>query len=468
MSHLRPIRHIALSLATLSLALLASCGPAPEADPDIGDAIASCIYINGFSDKLECKEYLGSNWTDEAIRENCASPVPGTDPGAVEWGVGCDRTEILGVCEVDPGTVDSSNIVFLGSDAADCSGLQVGCNFAGGEYLPTDVCGGDYESSAPPPDREPFRPFDLVCKDPLPGEPPGDGPGGQVCTWEAISASTEEGRHFADYASCEPLYVQRPYWAARVEANTPEDDPRYSDPEWQEEFEWITGQIESSGCVCCHTTEFSPPQGPSGWYLEADGIWTDTIDDDGMAMMAGWIDSTAFGMFPPEDNNGFDRSITGTGSTDPLRMKAFFEGELARRGFVEGDFADERPFGGPLADQLEYVPSRCEGDVGVAADGTITWAGGGARYVYVMRADADNPGVPPNLDLPDGTFWRVDVRPDDPPISSGIRYGEVPDGARQNFPRQGAPAPLRPGFAYYLYVLQDIYAPITRCTFVAE
>ena len=51
-----------------------------------------------------------------------------------------------------------------------------------------------------------------------------------------------------------------------------------------------------------------------------------------LAMMAGWIDSTAFGAFDPADNNGFAREITGMPSTDPDRMKAYFEGELARQG----------------------------------------------------------------------------------------------------------------------------------------
>ena len=451
-----------------ALLFVTACSAPPAADPNIGDATASCVYINGFSNDLECKEYLGGAWTPEAIEDNCASPVPGSDPGTVNWGVGCDRGALLGMCVVDEGTVEAANIIFPGDDGADCGGLQVGCNFAGGEYVPSEVCGGEAIDAPSGTDREPFEPFEQICRDPLPGEPPGLGPKGQVCTWDSISASTEEGRHFADYVSCEPIYVQRPYWAATVEANTPDDDPRYDDAEWQAEYEWVTGQVESSACVCCHAAELSPEAGPSGWFLEAEGLWVDTLDDDGLAMMAGWIDSTAFGAFPAEINNGFAREITGMPSNDPTRMKAFLEGELARRGFTEADFAEDEPFGGPLADQLSYEPERCPEGVGVSADGTVSWTGGAARYVYVMRADAANPGVPPNLDLPEGTLWRLDVAPTSDPVSSPIQYGSTPDGAWQYHPAEGAPPALHEGFAYYLYVLQDIYAPITRCTFVAE
>lgn len=455
-------------LLLVPLVLLTSCKAAPEADPNISDAIARCVYINGFSKNLECKEYLGSNWTTEAIEDNCASPVPGSDAGTVEYGIGCDRAAVAGVCVVDEGTVDAANIIFPGTSEDDCSGLQVGCNFAGGEYFPAELCGGEDIGGGGGGDREPFKPFELICVDPLPGEPLGDGPNGQVCTWDSISASTEEDRHFGEYVSCEPIYVQRPYWAAEVEAMTPENDPRYSDPEWQEEYEWVTGQVEASACVCCHSADYAPEAGTSGWFLEADGIWTDTLDDDGMAMMAGWIDSTAFGAFPPEMNNGFERVITGMPSTDPMRMKAFLEADLARRGFVESDFAADEPFGGPLAAQLSYEPDRCDGDVGVSADGTITWTGGAARYVYVMKADSNNPGVPPNLDLPEGTQWRLDVSHLSDGVSSPLQYGELPPNTIQAFPTSGQPEPLKKGFAYYLYVLQDIYAPVTRCTFVAE
>lgn len=453
----------ALQLLPLLALGVTACGE-PAADPNIADPLGRCLYVNSFSDRGECREYYGSDWTPEAMEDDCGSPVPGADPGVVELDVGCDREEVLGECLVDAGTVDAYTIVFPGSDPEDCSGLSMGCGFAGGEYVPAETCGG--VSAGGPTNYTPFVPLEQVCIDPVEGEPGGLGPDGQVCTQQAISGATEEGRHFADYASCDVVLTQRPYWVNEISANTPDDDPRYTDLEWQQEYAWVTGQVESSGCICCHSTEVAP-DGPSGWYIEADGLWVDTFYDDGMAMMAGWVDSTVFGAFPPEQNNGFARVLTGMLSNDPERMRDFFEAELARRGRVQSDFDDTEPFGGPLVDQARYEPERCDGGEGVA-DGVVTWRGGAARYLYVLEADAANPGTPPNLDLPDGTLWRVDVAPTDDPIDSGIEYGVAPDNAAQRFPVDAAPPALELGKDYYLYAMFDVAVPITRCIFTAR
>jgi len=437
----------------------------PEIDPNIADPLGRCVYLNSFSDDLECKEYYGSDWTPDEIEADCRVPVPGSDAGTVDYDIGCDREAVLGECVIDEGTVEAAIIVFWGDDPESCSGLAVGCSFAGGEYRPAPLCGGD--DVPPPADYVPFTPLEQICLEPLPGEPDGRGPDGEVCTWEAISASTEEGRRYTDYASCEPVYTQRPYWASAVEANTPDDDPRYDDKAWATEIDWVTAQVEASACVCCHSADVAP-SGPSGWYLEAPGIWIDTLDDDATAMLAGWIDSTAFGAFDPDENNGFARDETGMPSTNPARMKAFWEGELARRGLTEQDFVDHEPFGGPMADQLAYEPSACASGSGVGADGRVTWAGGPARYVYVLDAGSANPGVPPNLDLPDGTRWRIDVAPEGTPVSSGIAYGDAPGGSTRRFPDSGPAAPLESGRDYYLVALFDVGQPLTRCIFEAE
>jgi len=455
------LRRLALALTALSLAACAT----PAEDPFISDAIGRCTYVNGFNDRNECKEYLGSSWTQDAMQDNCESPVPGSDPGLLELDLGCPQDDLLGVCYVDAGTIEANTLYFLNGDGYDCSGLAVGCSFAGGEFAPAAACGG--EDPLPPQGTTVFPPLELNCVDPIEGEPAGNGPDGQVCTWEAISASTEEGRSFDDYASCDTVRKQRPYYAVDTETGTPDDDPRYSDPEWQEEYEWVNSQVEASACICCHKPGLAP-DGPSQWWLGQEGIWTDALSDEGVGMMAGVVDSTAFGAFHPDDNNGFSRLMTGMPSTQPKRMRAFFLDALARRGLTEADLADATPFGGPLYDQLIYEPGVCADDVGVAADGTMNWVGGRARYVYVLEADAQNPAVPPNLDLPDGTLWRVDVSPQDNPITDGIVYGEQPDGAFQAFPESGAPPELIAGEDYYLYVLADIYQPLTRCLFTAQ
>ncbi|MEE2828193.1 MAG: proteinase inhibitor [Myxococcota bacterium] len=452
-------------LVVLGFLAVAGCDQ-PEVDPNLGEPLGRCIYINGFSGSLECKEYLGSNWTDEAIADNCAAPVPGSDPGTFEEGLSCDRSSILGQCFIDAGTVEAATIVFPGEEGDSCAGLAMGCGFAGGEYVPAAACGGEDPDVDFGPST-PFEPFAQVCVDPLPGTPPGMGPGGQVCTWEAISAATEEGRYYSDYASCDPVLTQRPYWAAEVVADTPSDDPRYSDKFYMLEYAWATEQVESTACVCCHSAADSPNNLPSGWYVDGAGLWTDTLDDDGLAMLAGWIDSTAFGSFAPRDNNGFHRHTVGLPTTSPKRMQRFLVTELARRGLVEADFAGAPPFGGPLADQLTYEPQACEGSAGIDSSGLIRWAGGGARYLYVLQADSANPGVPPNLDLPEGTLWRLDVGPEDSPMTSGVTYGTVPQGATQSFPADGAPAPLLSGQTYYLYAMMDVALPLSRCLFTA-
>ena len=451
-------------ISLFAVILLAAC-PEPEADPNIDKALGRCTYVNGFSDAQECKEYLGSNWTEAAMADNCAAPVPGTDPGLLELEIACEKNDILAQCFVDEGTVDANVIVFPNTEGNDCQSVAVGCSFAGGEFVPAAACGGT--DPIEPTNQQPFIPPRRVCRDPIEGEPPGLSEDGQVCTWEAISASTEPGRHYADYASCDPVMTQRPYFPGLVPSLTEADDPRYSDPVWQQEYEWVNSQVEASACVCCHTADHAPEGGASGFSLDQEGIWIDALSAPGLAMMAGWVDSTAFGEFPAEINNGFSRALTGMPSSEPQRMRDFFEGELIRLGLTPNDFADTPAFGGPLADQLAFEPGECRTGNGVDSAGTVSWNGGPARYVYILEEGSLPPGVPPNLDLPEGTVWRVDVAPESPAVASGIAYGSVPEGASQAYPVDNGPTPLVSGRTYYLYVLLDVYQPLQRCLFTA-
>jgi len=454
-----------MSTTLLLFTALIGCGDEKidsAADTDVtleaASVIGRCDYVNAFSNSGECKAYTGAGWTEEDAAEDCADePIFGASDGVFLAGADCEYESILGQCLVEGGEDEEYMLTFPGDDAGDCSGVELGCTFAAGEFIPSAICeGGGVGSSDAGGDV--FMPFELVCED----EP--ETADGEVCTWEAISGCTEEGLKYVEYASCEPVFSQRPYVPYDVSPDTPADDARLDDAEWMAEFEWMTAQTEACACVCCHSAEVAP-DGPSGWFIEAGPIWLDTVDDDGLAMLAGWVDSTAFGAFPAEDNNGFDRSVTGLPTSDVERMKAFLEGELDRRGFEPDDFSDTPPFGGPLYDQLTYEPESCEEGQGVSPDGTISWTGGGARYLYVMAEDSDNPGVPPNLDLPEGTIWRLDVSPDAAPLDSGVGYGELPEGTSQFAPAEGAPPALVEGETYYLYALADIYQPLTRCLF---
>ena len=80
--------------------------------------------------------------------------------------------------------------------------------------------------------------------------------------------------------------------------------------------------------------------------------------------------------------------------------------------------------------------------------------------MFVLEEGSDNPTAPPNLDLPEGTLWRLDVDYRDEPIADGFIYGAVPAGSKQTFPVDGAPKALTPGQTYYVYVQRDVAIPI--------
>ena len=425
---------------------------------------ATCVYVNPFSSATECKAYTGSEWTSEAAAADCETPFPGANPGTFSEAGACGFDSELGRCDVEGD--DGYVLVFEGDDPDACGGTVTGCEvFGGGTFTPSAICDGSGGGGGGNPLPGVFlQPFES-CVEPLDGEPAGAGPDGTVCTNVAISGATEAGRSFTDYADCEVVFTQRPYYPVPPYGTTAEDDPRLEDEAFMAEVEWARQQVASTGCVCCHAIA-PAPQGPSLWFID-EPIWTDTVSDNGLALFAGWADSRSLGAYPATENNGFDRDDVGLPTTDIERMRAFIEGELNRRGLTREDASSIQPFGGPIYDQLVYTPEACTGRAGMDEAGLITWSGIPARYVYVLEADSENPGVPPNLDLPDGTLWRLDVPPDAQPIDSGIAYGVVPEGLTQRFPSEGAPAALVSGETYYLYVLLDVGVPLTRCLFEA-
>lgn len=434
-------------------------GIADETGEAPSSAAGRCDYTNPFSQGAECREYTGSGWTGAEVEADCEG-----QSGTATLDALCDASGVLGRCIVDGGTDREVQIVSYGDDEGSCAITRTGCEtFGGGEFEPEGVCAGeDPTDTGGGGPGSPFIQPTLECRDPIAGEEAGDGPDGQICTWQLISAATEEGRRYADYADCNVVYTQRPYYS--VGGNDETEDVRMDDPAYVAEVDWVREQVEATACACCHSDV--APMGTSNWTIDSPGNWVGTFDDTGLAFSAGWIDSTSFGEFAPEDNNGFDRTY-GIPSTDPLRMRDFFLGELEHRSLVEDDFADEPAFGGPLYTQLVYEPSACEKGERVDGDGSIHWDGGGARYIYVLESDAGSPTVPPNLDLPAGTLWRVDVPWDEEDVmfSGEVDYGDVPSFATQNFPVSDAAPALTPGQEYYLYVSADVGIPLTRCLF---
>lgn len=452
-------------LVPLVLIYAAGCGcggPVPVLPEKV---VGSCTYVNRFSKLEECRDYVGE-WTDEEARKDCAGLG-----SQVVLGPACGIAERLGYCILgkDPQFV---RITFPGSDANSCSSSERGCEFfGGGVFDPAPVCGG-VDSNTGGTGLPIFQPPVLTCSDPKAGEAPGKSEGGKVCTWEAISGATEEGRAFEDYASCDRVRTQRPYYAVPPNGLIGRADERVADPAYAAELSWVKGQIRSSACTCCHST--AAPEGASNWYLEASPNFIDSFNDRGLAMGAGWVDTAGFGAYPSEQNNGFarptpedpHRSIFPT--TDNARIVRFFEAELQRRGIARSVYAQAAPGAGPLDEQRFYVPQACTADEGLGADGSLRWLNGRARYVYVLEAAAKNPTVPPNLDLPLGTLWRVDVPVEGTALVSGsVKYGELPPGTAQRFPQAGAPRALVSGETYYLYVLADIGLPNSRCLFRA-
>lgn len=452
---------LALGAVVMTSLVTVGCG---QRSTEVPEAVAGhCVYVSRFSDLDECNEFLGEGWTEDAMRDACER-----NSGALTLDEACPKQEFLGECILDGGTDTVQRTLVLSDDAGLCGTNKRGCElFGGGAWVPAATCGGQAAEDAEQKSlRPPFVQPTLNCVDPLPGEPAGQGPDGQVCTWNAISGATEEGRKFKDYASCEIVLTQRPYYPVPPNGRAGDEDPRMEDPEYVAELEWVKSQIESSACVCCHSTETSPDGRPSNWYTDAPGNFMNTFNDTGLAIGAMWRDSSELGAYPAEENNGFDRTLSGFPTTDPERMIAFFEAELEHRGRTREEFADSRYTVPAFREQMEYEPGACENGEGVTADGEIRWEGGPARYVYVLREGTANPAVPPNLDLPEGTIWRADVPSTEDAIESGsISYGQIPDGMLQGFPDEGAPPALEEGETYYLYVQEDVMLPMTRCLF---
>lgn len=446
-----------------SALVLGSIGCAePEAVVLRGESIGSCSYVSSFSGEPECRDFHDADAAD--AEAHCAD-----DGATFEAGVVCDVEEVLGTCTYESDGMQIRTTV-EGTDASTCGSNRFGCEtFAGGVWEPAANCDGTDELVVL---DDPWPWPELVCVDPLEGEPVGESDG-QVCTWQVVSGATEAGRHFSDYAECDVIRRQRPYSSVPANDLADEPDSRMDDPTFAAEVDWTRSQLRAGSCECCHSQ--LAPEGPAVFDADFEGNWANQMSDRGLAIGASWVPTVGFGTYPAEENNGFARNsaehpeYSAFPSTDPARLVAFFEGELAHRGLTRDDFDGDSFGAGPLDEQLYYEPEACTPDEGIDADGVIRWAPGRARFVYVLEKESASPTVPPNLDTPAGTLWRIDLPPDGSPVrSETITYGVVPDGMVQTWPADGsAPPPLEQGKEYYLYVTADVMFPISRCEFVA-
>ncbi len=431
---------------------------APPGDPSF---VASCVYENPFSMEQDCKEYRGPGWSMASAEADCGDVFLGA---AGTFAVGeCDLPSEVGRCTVgEPGTAEGYVLVNSG-DPGSCGAAGSACEgFLGGTFVAAPEC-----SSCEPSETEgqPFIPWFQDCREPL-DDTPGLSADGQVCTPTIISGSTEPGRHFADYADCDVVRAQRPYYAAPSTVEMDPEDPRLDDEEYMAELEWLTSQAESSACVCCHSASRTP-EGPAVWDTEAGPLWIDTVSDEALAMLGGYTDSAAFGFLPADESNGFDRSTTGLPTTDRDRMLAFFDRELERRGLSREDAEAQPPFAPFFRELIEFEPEACPEGIGMDEDGSIRWTGGGARYVHILEPGSQAPGVQPNWDMPEGTLWHIRMDPEAQAMGCGMSYGELPENAIQVIPEEGDAPALVSGQQYFLYVQRDIAQPIARCLFTA-
>jgi hypothetical protein len=428
---------------------------------------SACRYDNLFSGSPECKQYSGSGWTDTSAEADCAAGATAAPPGAWTANSQCAVEPTLGSCSVLPADGLDYVIEIGGSEQRDCTTSAHACTaFVGGTFIASSHCEG---YSQPPMSTDPtestiFKWPTQTCVSALEGEPEG-ATDGEVCTWNLISASTEEGRRYVDYGSCDVVYSNRPYYPLGAWEEPPLEDPRYDDATWLAESDWVASQVRSSACVCCHSD--AAPSGASRWSVDSGPLWVETMSDEALALFSGHTDSSVLGAFDPADNNGFDRVNSAMPTTDVPRMLAFFQGELERRGVTDTFLQGLLDVGGPLLVQRDFVPGVCGEGEGMDAAGDLVWTGAEARYLYVLSAESANPGLPPNFDLPEGILWRADVLHDVDPFASGVAYGMLPMGALQRFPESGAPQALVSGQEYYLYVLQDVAIPLARCLFEA-
>ena len=130
------MRHLTIPLLLLSFV---GCETPPEPGTFV-PVNGSCSYINGFSDALECKEYLGDGWTLEAIEGDCEQAIANAGLGTFTQDLPCETETRIGICWLDSDTATPARIVFAEAEAEACAGAMLGCEFAQGEFEAASVC----------------------------------------------------------------------------------------------------------------------------------------------------------------------------------------------------------------------------------------------------------------------------------------------------------------------------------------
>ena len=289
----------------------------------------------------------------------------------------------------------------------------------------------------------------------------------EVCFWDQVAGAVPEGEVFGERSECNIVRTQGPSWFVPPVPLIEHDEEALNDEDFARELEWAREQGWASGCACCHSSQTTGYA--SRWDYDAPGIWTDTLPMSGVVMGAGLADEhNLLGFWDASDNFGFDREHAIIPTTDIDRMQAFFQKEFERRGGTEKDIQDAKDLFLRANFQIFEEASECISPFeGVDENGVVHWNGAEARQIYIQEVDADNPGFPPNFDLPDKTAWALYVEPTAEPIEQGtVKIGEQPAGSLQTMPADGSYPVLEAGKTYKLFVNPDfMLVRLANCTF---
>ena len=279
-----------------------------------------------------------------------------------------------------------------------------------------------------------------------------------VCVWNSPTAVAPEGIKFADVGSCDHVFTQAPSWFVHPERLYASDQALLEDTAFAEELLWAQGQVASSGCSCCHSSQ-SGSGHATAWDADAPAVWTDTISLARLYLLSGMIaEHKEFGAFDPADNHGARRDVVMIPSSDPERLRAFFVSEFERRGGTDVDKEDAQKQMDALFSRKEAEPRDCIDPFEGLIDGKLAWnSSAGVRQVYLQEVGSEIPGFPPNLDRPAGTVWAFRLPADMEPLLSGtVVPGELPEGAVQLVPEDNAIPQFESGKRYRFFATPDV------------
>jgi hypothetical protein len=277
----------------------------------------------------------------------------------------------------------------------------------------------------------------------------------EICVDAAASASGEafcflngmlnnvpDGEKFLDHGNCLDVRTMGTV-SHRVPRFPDYCDSRLDDAEYVADVQWVTAQLETSGCTCCHNSK-------SGYSTVFDfGVgdaWVSTLSNNAVLLAAGLAGEGSFVTVAPEDNHGFAAAGNVFVSQDPERMRKFFLDEVDHRELGQEHIDEANAFYGAVpnfADIMNEAPEPCPDGVGVDATGLIHWGElEGVRFVNIMQGDGLNPSIPP-LDAPTGTLWRLEADGPSEAMSTGtVHYADAGlEGYTQRFPRDASTAP---------------------------